>query len=153
MSRVTNIGRHFARGVTLIELVMFIVIVGIVAVAMVQAFSGTMRGSGYGKQLTQATQLAQQRMEVILARRKALGYAGFDATTFDPCDGVGPVWVAQVCQTTVYAAGSFVVTSTFNSASDACGAGSGTNCREVTVSVASPYGDTVARLTAQVWNY
>lgn len=142
------------RGVTLIELVMFIVIAAIVAAAMVQAFSGTMRGSYYGKELTQATQLAQQRMEVILGQRKTLTYAGFDANTFDPCDNVGPApWAAQACQTTAYAAGQFVVTSTFNGANDACGAGAGTNCREITVTVTGPYGDVLSLLTQQVWDY
>lgn len=142
------------RGVTLVELVMFIAIAGIVAAAMVQAFSGTMRSAYYGKEITQATQIAQQRMEVILGQRKTLTYAGFDGNTFDPCDNVGAApWGAQACQTTTYAAGQFAVTSTFNGANDACGAGTGTNCREVTVTVASPYGDVLSRLTQQVWDY
>ena len=130
-------------GVTLVELIAFIVIVAIVAVAMIQAFGGTMRGSHFGKEMTQATQLAQQRMEVILGQRKTLGYSGFDATTFDPCDGTGPVWGAQACTSTP----NYGVASQFDN--PACGA----NCRNITVAVTGPYGDTLATLAAQVWNY
>ena len=143
-------------GVTLIELIAFIAIAGVVAVALVQAFSGTMRGSHFGKEMTQGTQLAQQRMEVILGQRKTLGYAAFIASAdYDPCQS--SVWAGQLCSTSSYAAGNFSVAST-RSAADACGTG----CTEVTVTVASPYGavtgscvgsDVLACLAAEVWNY
>ncbi|GEM_PF-1165662 len=147
--------RHHARGVTFVELIAFIVIVSVVAAAMVQAFSLTMRGSHYGKELTQATQIAQQRMEVIFGQRKRLDYNGFDANTFDPCDNVPPAsaWAAQACQTTVIPAGSYVVTSQLGTAVDVCGAGTGTLCKLITVTVTGPYGDVLTILTAQVWNY
>ncbi len=142
-----------ARGVTLVELIMFMVIVGVVAAAMVQAFSGTMRGSHLGKDLTQATQLAQQRMEVILGQRKRLGYAGFTVANYDPCLlAIVPFPASQACATTA----SFAVTSAPTApgfAADACGVGTGTNCRLVTVTVTGPQGDTLTILTAQVWNY
>lgn len=134
-------------GVTLVELIAFIVIVAIVAVAMVQAFSGTMRGSHFGKEMTQATQLAQQRMEVILGQRKTLGYTVFIASAdYDPCQS--GVWTGQLCSTSSYAAGNFLVASTL-SAADACGTG----CTEVTVTVTGPYGDVLAILADHVWNY
>lgn len=138
-------------GVTLIELMVFIVVAGIVAVAMVQAFSGTMRGSYYGKELTQATQLAQQRMEFILGQRRALGYANFSATTYDPCAlAIAPWPATQTCS----AAGSYTVSSASSSfAADACGAGTGTNCRLINVVVTGPYGDTLTQVTTQVWSY
>lgn len=141
------------RGVTLIELIAFIVIAGIAMVVLVQVFAVSMRGSHTGKQLTQAVHLAQQRLEVIRGQRSRLGYAGFTATTYDPCPPVG-VWAAQVCQTTTYPAGAYQVTSTFNGAADACGAGTGTDCRVVTVTVTEPGGgSTVSVLTTQFWNY
>jgi type II secretory pathway pseudopilin PulG len=140
-------GRRGVLGVTLVELIAFIVIVAIVAAAMVQAFSGTMRGSHYGKELTQATQLAQERMEVILGQRKRLGYASFIAGDYDPCQPppavVAPWSTNQACVATTY-----TVASTL-SAADACGTG----CSEITVTVTGPYGDVLARLTEQVWNY
>lgn len=139
---------------TMIELVAFIAVASIVAVAMVKAFSLTMRGSVYGKELTQGTQLAQQRMEVILGQRKRLTYANFTAANYDPCQ-LG-LWAGppQACSTSTYASGaSYGVTSTGSFAVDTCGAGTGTNCRLITVTVTSPFGDVLTRLTAQVWNY
>ena len=47
------------RGVTLIELIAFIIIVGLLVSGVIGGFSATMRGSGVPKQVTQALQLAQ----------------------------------------------------------------------------------------------
>ncbi len=140
------------RGVTLIELIAFIIIAGIAMVILVQVFAVSMHGSHTGKQLTQGVHLAQQRLEVIRGQRSRLGYAGFTATTYDPCPPVG-TWIAQACQTTTYPAGNYQITSTFNGAADACGAGTGTDCRVVTVTVTEPGGVTVSVLTTQFWNY
>ena len=54
------------RGFTLIELIIFIVITGILATGLAAVFSTTMRGAAAPGQLTQATQIAQERMELIL---------------------------------------------------------------------------------------
>ena len=127
-----------SRGVTLVELIAFIVIAGVIAVAMVQAFSGTMRGSHLGKEMTQATQLAQQRMEVILGQRKTLGYTAFIASAdYDPCQS--GAWVTELCRTSTTPAGSYVATST-RSAADACGTG----CTEIVVTVTGPCGGNLA---------
>ena len=134
------------RGVTLIELIAFIVIAGIAMVVLVQVFAVSTRGSHTGKQLTQGVHLAQQRMEVIHGQRNRLGYAGFTAATYDPCPPVG-AWTAQACQTTTYAGGSYTVTSAFSDV--ACGA----DCKQVTVTVTEPDGTTVSVLFTQFWNY
>lgn len=134
------------RGVTLIEMIAFIVIAGIAMVVLVQVFAVSTRGSHTGKQLTQGVHLAQQRLEVIRGQRVRLGYAGFTSTTYDPCPPVG-TWTAQACQTTSYAGGSFTVTSAFSDVD--CGA----NCKQVTVAVTEPDGATVSVLTMQFWNY
>ena len=134
------------RGVTLIELIAFIIIAGIAMVILVQVFAVSMRGSHTGKQLTQAVHLAQQRLEVVRGQRSRLGYAVFTATTYDPCPPVG-AWTAQACQTTTYAGGSYTVTSTFSDVD--CGA----NCKQVVVTVTDPDGATVSVLTTQFWNY
>src|SRR3972149_7016404 len=82
-------GARLARGVTHVELVVFIVVIAIVMIALLQAFSGTSRGLATGKMLTAATQAAQQRMEAIVAQtkylRSTLGYAGINAGNYDPC--------------------------------------------------------------------
>lgn len=72
-----------ARGFTLVELVIFIVIVAIMGVALMSAFSTTTRNTPAAGQVTQATQLAQARMELVLAQRHAVGFATFA----DPCPG------------------------------------------------------------------
>ncbi len=138
---------HRAHGLTLVELVAFIVIAAVVAAALIQAFGHTLRGSHYGKELTQATQLAQQRMEVILAQRKTLGYAAFIASPhYDPCQS--GAWTAALCSTTSTPAGNYTVIST-RSAADACGSG----CTEITVTVSGPDGEVLAQLAGQVWDY
>ncbi|OGI40931.1 MAG: hypothetical protein A2140_00340 [Candidatus Muproteobacteria bacterium RBG_16_62_13] len=135
------------RGVTLIELIAFIIIAGIAMVILVQVFAVSMRGSHTGKQLTQAVHLAQQRLEVIRGQRVTLGYTNFIASAIsDPCQS--GTWTTQPCSTTSTPAGNYAVSSTF-SAADACGTG----CVEVTVRVTNPDGATVSVLTTQFWNY
>jgi type II secretory pathway pseudopilin PulG len=142
-----TIAHRRSRGFTLIELVGFIVIVAVVMVGMVQAFSGSSKGAYYGKELTQGAQLAQQRMDIILGQRKTFGYTTFTTSAnYDPCQS--GAWSAQqLCATTAYGAGNFAVSSTRSV--DGCG----TNCTEIVVTVTSPYGDQLAQLTYQTRNY
>jgi prepilin-type N-terminal cleavage/methylation domain-containing protein len=79
-------GATRARGFTLIEMVVFIVIVGVAAVALLRTFAQTMPRSPAPAQLTQATQLAQERMELILGRLGVVGYGALN----DPCVGGTP---------------------------------------------------------------
>jgi type II secretory pathway pseudopilin PulG len=78
----TSFRRH-AGGFTLIELVIFIVITGVLIAGLGAVFSTTMKGGAEPGRLTQATQIAQERMELILGRRRAVGFAAFT----DPCPG------------------------------------------------------------------
>ena len=77
------------RGFTLLEMIVFIVIVGVAAVALFQMFRQTLPRSPTPGQLVQATQLAQERMELILGRRGVVSYAALN----DPC--VGGTQLAQ----------------------------------------------------------
>lgn len=79
----TGRGVACMRGFSLIELVIFIVLVSIMGVALLASFSVTTRSTPDAGQVTQATQLAQERMELILAQRRAAGFAAFT----DPCPG------------------------------------------------------------------
>ena len=81
------------RGFTLVEMVVFIVIVGVAAVALFQTFGQTLPRSPTPAQLVQATQLAQERMELILGRRGVASYAALN----DPCVGGTP---PAICTTT-----------------------------------------------------
>ena len=83
------------RGFTLVELLVFIVIMGLTAYALFRSFSSLLPRSPSAAQLTQATQLAQERMELILGQRDVLGYNNSNNTVdFDPCTRGGP---ASVC--------------------------------------------------------
>jgi type II secretory pathway pseudopilin PulG len=136
-------------GATLIELIAFIVVAGIVAVALVQAFGGAMRGAYMSKEITQAAELAQQRMEVIAGQRDRLGFSGFVDPGYDPCKlGVAPWTTAAVCATTSYAAGSFAVDSTLTTPGTCS-----VTCKEVTVTVNGPDGGRMAELVRQFRDY
>jgi len=81
-----------ARGFTLIEVVVFIVVVGVAAVALLQMFRQMLPRSPTPAQMAQASQLAQERLELIMGRRSVVGFAGLN----DPCSGSPP----PLCNTT-----------------------------------------------------
>ena len=84
--------QHASRGFTLIELIIFIVVAGILATGLAAVFSSAIRGAAEPGALTQATQIAQERMELILAQRRRQPFATFVPANFDPCNpGPGPV--------------------------------------------------------------
>ena len=129
-------------GFSLIELVVFITVIGILAAAISTAFSTALRQQGNTSDVaTSAVQLAQERMELILAQRRAQGFEAFTTTTFDPCTWAVPS-TQPVC--TVIPAGYTVgATFTDNWSGD-------TNYKVVDVTVTGP---TQASLTALVANY
>src|SRR5450759_1131727 len=73
-------------GVTLIELIVFIVIMGIAVTALLSMYSAVLPRGATPAQITLATQLAQERMELILGQRDVSGYS--TAVLVDPCAGV-----------------------------------------------------------------
>jgi Tfp pilus assembly protein PilV len=76
------------RGVSLIELIAFIVIMGIAVVALLSMYRAVLPRGVTPAQITLATQLAQERMELILGQRIVDGYS--TAVLSDPCVG-GPI--------------------------------------------------------------
>lgn len=129
---------------TLVELVLFIAIAGILAVALTQAFVQTTKNAPAGGNMTTATQLAQERMEIILAQKNAVGFANFTAANFDPCQSGSPA----VC-TTPPAGYSFSPLPSLTTGWDD-GGGINNNYKVITVTVAGPQS---ATLTAVVSNY
>ena len=79
--------RRACGGFSLIEAIVFIVVVGLMLAALAVAFGGPLRTSDRAGELDKLAELTQQRMELILAQRRAAGFAGFA----DPCvPGPGP---------------------------------------------------------------
>lgn len=69
------------RGFTLIEMVIFIVVLGIIGATLVSAFNASQSSSRTPEQTLIATELAISRMELILEQRFSQGFNNFS----DPC--------------------------------------------------------------------
>jgi len=78
-----SLARARAAGFSLIEAVVFIVVLAVLLSGLVVALTSSLRSSPTAGQIDLASELAQQRMELILAQRRAVGFAGFA----DPCPG------------------------------------------------------------------
>jgi Tfp pilus assembly protein PilV len=74
-------------GVSLVEVIIFIVIIAVLATGLFVALATPLRGSPQAGLMDMAAELSQQRLELILAQRRAVGFAAFS----DPCvPGPGP---------------------------------------------------------------
>ncbi len=70
-------------GFSLIEVVIFIVVLAVLLAGLLVVFSSSLSKSPQAGQLDMGAELAQQRMELILGQRRAVGFAAFT----DPCPG------------------------------------------------------------------
>lgn len=130
-----------ARGFTLIELIVTLVIVSVAAVALFTMFADVLPRSPTPAQVTQAEQLAQERMELILGQELLLG---FGSTALDPCPG------PAICTVT----SGFTVTSSGANALVAWPVDNDTGrYRLITVTVNGPAGTQLSQLAALVANY
>jgi type II secretory pathway pseudopilin PulG len=75
------------KGVTLIELVIFIIVLGIIVTGILMSFGVALRKSPDIDRASRAVELAQQRMDLIVGLRKM---NGFDSITTDPCEDPSP---------------------------------------------------------------
>lgn len=78
------------RGFTLVELVVFIVVVSILSTALYSAFANALRAAPHSAALSKAAELAQERMELILSRRRQVSFSAFTSAVFDPCTSAPP---------------------------------------------------------------
>lgn len=150
------------RGVTLVELIAFIIIVGILASGIIGGFSATLRGSGMPRQMTQALQLAQGRMELIRARKDSLsamgynGFACFTGTRYDPCQSAlaagGCPAMSPSGNPVCNAVPGYTVTPSLDQTGACMGGDANYKCIMVTVTDATS-GSTLAQLQAAVANY
>ena len=120
-------------GVSLVEVVVFIVIVGVLAAGLFSVVSNTLRGTPQAGQTDSASEMAQQRMELILAQRRAVGFATFA----DPCPAAG----AAMCNAPLGYSVTPNIVNNWNG--DA-------NYQVITVTVTGPF---TATATALVANY
>ena len=119
-------------GVSLVEVIIFIVIVAVLAAGLFGAFANSMRGAPQAGQTDSAAEIAQLRIELILAQRRAVGFAAFT----DPCvPGPGP---AICTPPTSYGVSSSITT----------GWGGDPNYKVVTVTVTGPFTVTTTALVA-----
>lgn len=77
------------RGATLVEVIIFIVVVSVAVGAMLGVFSEAMRGAGTEAEAVRASHLAQQRMELLVGQKRegdpGLDFSGQGAFE-DSCD-------------------------------------------------------------------
>lgn len=146
--------RFHSRGVTLIELVAFIVIISVVVAGLMTGISTTLRGSGTPKQMTQALQLAQERMELIRARKDVVGFACFTGTRYDPCQAAAVAGSCTAYTASTHPACNSTLGFTVTPALDETGAcmGGDVNYKCITVTVTGS-GSTWATLNTFVTNY
>lgn len=136
------------RGVTLIELIVFIVIMGISVTALLSMYRAVLPHGTTPAQITLATQLAQERMELLLGQRDASGYS--TAVLADPCVGGTP---PAICTDQFTPSGLYsIVVTGVNPALQFSGLNID-SYRMLGVKVLGPDGKQLANLSAVIANY
>jgi type II secretory pathway pseudopilin PulG len=144
--------------VTLVELIAFIIIASVLVSGLMIGFSTTLRDSGAPKQVTQALQLAQERMELIRARKDVVGFACFTSTRFDPCTAAALVGSCPAMPASTHPACSAATTFGYTvqpPVLDETGAcmGGDPEYKCITVTVTDAGGVRLSELQAAVANY
>jgi len=152
--QISVIARRGSAGLSLVEVIVFIVVTGLVLAGLVLGMSGAVRTAPEPRAMHQGLQLAQGRMELILEQRNRLGFGAFTGATFDPC--VPPGGQEACAAPATYT----VVAPCFYTGAGTCGFGAANPCQGgdvnyscVRVRVTGPDGTTVAELDAMVANY
>ena len=136
------------RGVSLIELIAFIVIMGISVTALLSMYRAVLPRGATPAQITLATQFAQERMELLLGQRVASGYSTVVLT--DPCVGGTP---PAICTDRFTPSGLYsIVVTGVNPPVQWSGIGTD-SYRMLGVKVLGPDGSQLANLSAVIANY
>lgn len=122
------------KGFSLIELIIFMVIVGIGATGIIAVYQFSLSNTSKIEYNNQAIALAQERMAIILGFKKILGFSSF----YDPCEAGSP---PAICGSKAGYTVSSTITSNWFSNS---------NFKRITVTV-SGLGN--ATMTTMVANY
>lgn len=123
-------------GYSLIELVIFIIIMGILSSSLLVGLNQATKFSGSPKYLQQASYLANARMQIILMNRHFNGYAALN----DPCTVTPALAVCTLLDSYETANGFTVSTPVI----------SGSNPKTITVSVS---GNGSVTVTSSIYNY
>ena len=86
-----SIKRASQAGLTLLEMILFIVVLGVAGVILLTTLSSPLTGAGTQTEAVTATQVAQARMEVVLGQKRRQGFPGSD-----PCDGDPSLAICQL---------------------------------------------------------
>jgi len=141
-------GSAVQRGVTLIELIVFIVIMGICVIALLSMYRAVIPHGSTPAQITLATQLAQERMELLLGQRAIYGYS--TAVLTDPCVGGTP---PAICTNQFVPTGLYSVVVTGVNPPVQWGSYSTDSYRMLRVQILGPEGKQLANLSALIGNY
>lgn len=79
-------------GLTLIEMILFIVVIGVAGVALITTLSSPLTGAGVQTNTLTAAQVVQARMEIMLGQKRKAGYPEDPLNCqaeLDPCPGAG----------------------------------------------------------------
>jgi hypothetical protein len=136
------------RGVSLIELIAFIVIMGISVTALLSMYRAVLPRGATPSEITLATQLAQERMELILGQRVASGYSPVVLT--DPCVGGIP---PAICTNQFTPTGLYSIIVVGISPVVTWSGISANSYRMFGVNVLGPDGKQLANLSAVIANY
>ncbi len=85
-------GLRQQRGLSLVELIIFLVILGILSTGFFLTFRQILLNADQPGEVAIATERAQGRLELILGQKRLLGFSIFD----DPCDNGSPSIICTV---------------------------------------------------------
>ncbi len=117
--------KKYEAGFSLIELVIFIVIIGIVVSSVFLAFSTSSQKSPFVNAQVTANLLAGARMDIILGQRRLVGFTSFT----DPCVSSPPAVCTVPAGITGYTTTSTISTLTI---------GGDSNYKSINVTVTGP---------------
>jgi prepilin-type N-terminal cleavage/methylation domain-containing protein len=89
------------RGVTLIEIIITLVVIGIIGAAVMLPFVNSLSGSPNPVWLQQATDLAQGELEQVLANKRASGFASLATSSTPTACSTDPQPSGFTCSRTI----------------------------------------------------
>jgi prepilin-type N-terminal cleavage/methylation domain-containing protein len=124
------------QGFSLIELITFIIVIGIIASSLLLGLNNAIRYSGIPRSISEASYLANARMQIILMNRAINGYSSLS----DPCTSTPGLAICTPLS-------NYATTNNFTVATPTI---SGSNPKTITIKVTGAYNATI---NASIYNY